>query len=329
MEIKGRSILTVTLNPCVDKTLTFDSPFRIARTNRVSDYLYSPGGKGINVSRTLRRMGNPAPAVFPVGGETGRHLMRMLEKDGISTYPVESAAETRTCLKMVDPEGICTEANEAGGPLTESELSAIEDILYGKAGNVWPSSTAYVFSGSVPRGVPKTVYRDWITALKEQGAYTVLDTSGEALIEGVKACPDLIKPNADELAMLCGKAPEGNTFNEYTMSAIELADEVVKEYGCAVLCTLGAWGAAYVSYDYIFRVNAEMIRAKSTTGAGDVFLGAFLHEMRLQYDPPGALLFAAYASGDKLMYPGTEIPETIGTRNTGALKTEQINGDRL
>ncbi len=291
-------IITLTLNPALDRTMRFET-FCSGELNRALSSSLSAGGKGINVSRMLKKCGLPSAAFGFSGGRCGVLLRDILTAEGIDIHFTETKAETRMNIKMITGTGETTEANESGGPVASFELDALLGSLY--------KSTAcgklFVLGGSIPQGVDKGVYNSVINGLKKKGARTVLDCDGDALHLGIEAKPSLIKPNNHELGAYLGKKIE--TLNE----AAEAAACLYVDKSVEILCTLGKKGAVYAGKEGLYTVNAPETEAKSFAGAGDSFLAAFLYMRELTGSIPPALCFASSAAAVKITLEGTVFPE--------------------
>lgn len=308
----------LTLNPCIDKTLYFSGTFSAGKLNRAENTVMSAGGKGVNVSRVLKKLGETdAPSFGFRGGETGGLLLSLLEKENLQIRFTESNADTRMCIKMIDGDGICTEANEPGGPFTEEETQTLFESLLSYAEK---EETTVFLGGSIPRGIEKTAYRTLTEQLKHRGARVILDADGDALKYGLEAKPFMIKPNDAELSMLTGRRIGGETREDRISAAASLARETAKTYDTRVLCTLGADGAIWTDGTRCYAVNAPKVPLRGFTGAGDTFLAAFVHTLSTSNvensvgtvdncPEIGALRYGASAAAAKVASPGTEIPE--------------------
>ena len=194
-------IYTVTLNPALDKTVQIPS-FRLGEVNRISAMRTDPGGKGINVSKVLRELGEPSVAAAILGGAAGQKIESALHALGIEGMYLFTGHETRTNLKIVDPTlHTNTDVNEPGAPADEAVLSKLLTQLTDR---LRPGDLV-VLSGKAPAGAPDTLYRDWILACRAAGAAVYLDAEGELLRQGVTAGPALIKPNQAELSGVMGR----------------------------------------------------------------------------------------------------------------------------
>ena len=291
-------IISVTLNPALDRTMRFNT-FLPGELNRAVDTSLSAGGKGINLSRMLKKCGVNSPAFGFAGGRCGRIICDVLREEGIDTRFTETVSETRMNIKIITDNGETTEANETGGPIESGELDTLCNALYKSTG----SGKLVVLGGSIPQGVDKSVYNSIIKELKKRGARTILDCDGEALIHGIEAKPCLIKPNNKELSNYLGKKIETIT------EAVEGAACLYVDKSVEILCTLGKSGAVFAGKDGLYTVSSPVVEMKSFAGAGDAFLAAFLYMREHTGSIPEALRFAASAAAVKVTLKGTIFPE--------------------
>ena len=198
-------IITVTLTPALDKTVILPG-FRVDQVNRIQSLRLDPGGKGINVSKVLLSLGADSLATGILGGGTGRYIENSLREMGIASDFVWVKEETRTNLKVVDPqEHTNTDINEPGTPVAPEVIEAV----YRKVEAAASPGDIVVMAGKAPSSAPDTVFADWITRLRSRSVQTYLDADAGLLIEGVKAKPTLIKPNDVELSRLTGREFHG------------------------------------------------------------------------------------------------------------------------
>ncbi|MBO2449297.1 1-phosphofructokinase [Actinomadura barringtoniae] len=258
-------IVTVTLNPSLDRTIEVDSLTRGAVIRTRSARL-DPGGKGVNVSRALLANGIDSTAVVPVGGPDGDQLRRMLEAEGMKVRAVPSAGHTRSNVTIAEPGGLVTKLNEPGGPLSRGELDAVAKVVATEA----DSASWVVGCGSIPPGVPETIYAELCKAFVPAGIRVAVDTSGPALLAAVAAGPDLIKPNREELAEAVGGPVDRLS------DVIEAARALRARGARTVLVSLGADGAVLVDDEGITAGSAPVENPNSTVGAGDALLAGFL-----------------------------------------------------
>jgi len=262
-------IITVTLNAALDKTLEVPN-FTPGRRHRTVDQTTMPGGKGVNIARAIKRLGQPVIAAGLVGGATGTRIVEALVQESILSALVHIGEESRTNTAVIDPTtGLQTEVNERGPEVSPRELELFRDkLLY-----IAQGASMCVFAGSLPRGVEPGVYGDLVSEVRRLGVTTVLDTDGEPLRLGVRAQPDVVSPNELEAEELVG-----HEFNDDA----DRAEAVVE------MTRLGAREAIMTVPDGCFasvldngapspwRVSVEEQEARSTIGAGDAFLAGYI-----------------------------------------------------
>lgn len=258
-------ICTVTLNPALDKTVEIPS-LTIDSVNRITTMRTDPGGKGINVSKVISKLGGKSIATGVLGGGTGRSIQSALEAMGLETSFLFAEGETRTNLKIIDP--VChtnTDINEPGIIVSEEILNGLlhDVIAIVSAGDI------VVLSGSLPKGAPKDTYKTWVNACKEAGAKVILDADGDLLAAGIEASPYLIKPNNHELSKLMGQTLE-------TPQELEKAARgLMEKYGIAkIVVSMGGDGALYVTDEETIYAEGLKVPVGSTVGAGDSVVAA-------------------------------------------------------
>lgn len=258
-------IYTVTLNPALDKTVEIPS-LTVDAVNRITSMRTDPGGKGINVSKVIGKLGGNSIAAGILGGDTGRAILSALESMGLTTCFHFVEGETRTNMKIIDPEAHTnTDINEPGVTVSEEILGELLTELLGKV----TEKDIVVISGSMPKGSPQDTYYTWTKAFREKGAKVILDADGELLKAGLKASPYLIKPNNHELSALTGKTLETPRELE------ETARSLMKEYGIEkTVVSMGGAGALYVTADETIYAEGLKVPVGSTVGAGDSVVAA-------------------------------------------------------
>ncbi len=289
-------IYTLTLNPCTDKTVTVES-FEIGATNRVISYEKAVCGKGINTAVVIKNLGRDVFA-FSIEYEKGDSVRNFLDSRGIENHCVEVKGELRTNVKIYDPSSnITTEINEKGADISEKALdSLIKTILTTvKKGDV------FVMSGSVPSGVSRNIYAELITLLKELGAYTILDADGDLLANGIKARPNMIKPNRDELSALLGK--EIQSIEEAVSAAKELCSLGIE----SVCVSLGKYGSVLVRGDQVLHAYNDLKEIKGTVGAGDSMVAGFAIGVAENLSAKEALHMASACAAGSISLPSTEL----------------------
>lgn len=258
-------ILTVTPNPSLDRTLHIE---RFVRGDvvRASGTALDPSGKGVNVSLALAANGIRTRAVLPAGGFVGGHLVALLRAAGLDFVVVPVAGDVRSNTSVVERDGTVTKLNEPGPRLAAGEVDRLLDAV--RLGS--RSVTCVVGCGSLPEGVPADLYARIVLLARESGVSSVLDSSGEALVAGLAAGPDLVKPNVDELAAATG-LPVGSL-----AQAMAAAMAMQRSGANAVLVSLGPDGALLVGRDVALHGEAVVPVVRNTVGAGDAMLAGFL-----------------------------------------------------
>lgn len=260
-------IVTVTVNPAMDKTAEIDC-LRPRALNRLAGVVSDVGGKGINVSKTIAALGRQSVACGFLAGQTGRSIEQTLCQwpgGGIRPDFLTVPGETRTNLKLVEPGGELTELNEQGPRLSPADLDALAQKLEGYAA----PGTLFVLAGSVGPGVPPELYRDLTRKLKQRGAKVFVDADGPLFARALEAVPDIIKPNAFELGQYFGldHTPEGEEL-------IGLGRTLAAR-GIGLVCiSMGGEGACFVQGERVWRAPALPVTPRSTVGAGDAMVAA-------------------------------------------------------
>ncbi|MBE1489852.1 1-phosphofructokinase [Plantactinospora soyae] len=258
-------ILTVTLNPSLDRAMEIDSLARGA-VIRAASARIDPGGKGVNVSRALLANGVPSRAVLLSGGDEGAQLVHLLQAAGVDLVAVPIAGRTRSNITLAEPDGTVTKINESGPVLTTAEFTAVTEAVLTAAG----SAHWVVACGSLPPGLSGSAFGELCARLVAAGVRLAVDTSGPALRAAAEAGAALLKPNREELAEAVG-APL-RSLGDVVDAATRLRD-----WGAgAVLASLGADGAVLVDADGVVVGESPVAQPKSTVGAGDALLAGFL-----------------------------------------------------
>ncbi|GHV80225.1 phosphofructokinase [Spirochaetia bacterium] len=297
-------IITVTLNPALDKTARCDV-LRPNALNRLRDVSIDAGGKGVNVSAMIRVLGGNSIATGFAGGGAGEELIAGLAGKGLEHDFVRIASVTRTNLKVINDAGNVTELNEPGPEITGEEFAALEKKLaaFGTKGNT------FILSGSLPRGIKSDAYKKLCGTLRQNGAEVFLDADGEALELALDAGPDAVpcflKPNRYELLKLFG-IQDGSEITEAVLSplCVKLLDK-----GVSLVClSLGHEGALFVSREGIRRSPALPVTVKSTVGAGDSMVGALVYGFENGLPQEHCFALAMAASAGACTTEGTNPP---------------------
>ncbi|MFD8233712.1 1-phosphofructokinase family hexose kinase [Streptomyces sp. NPDC059696] len=255
-------ILTVTLNTALDITYRVRS-LRPHASHRVSEVTERPGGKGVNVARVLAALGHEVTVTGFTGGATGRVVReRLAAVPGVLDALVPVTGATRRTVAVVDERtGDTTQLNEPGPTITPSEWSAFQETYAA----LLPGVSAVALCGSLPPGVPVGAYAGLVRTARSHGVPVLLDTSGEPLRRGVAARPDIIKPNAEELAELTG-----------SHDPLRATQDARRRGAAAVVASLGPQGLLAVTRDGRWQATPPAPARGNPTGAGDSAVAGLL-----------------------------------------------------
>lgn len=258
-------ILTVTLNAAIDKRYVVED-FQTGAVNRVRECVYTPGGKGLNVSKAAAIAGAEVAATGLVGGHAGSYIENALRPFGVKSEFYHLKAESRSCINIWDEKRrVQTELLEPGFTVTEEEFQGFLERFQ----ELVRDAEVIALSGSVPRGLDEAIYQKLVKICKVAGKKVILDTSGKLLELGIEACPTMIKPNLDEIRMLTGRRCERP--EEMLAAAKEIHEKGVE----LVAVSLGGDGAFVVCDQGIFRASVPKIDAVNTVGCGDAMIAGF------------------------------------------------------
>ena len=263
-------IITVTPNAAVDKTLTVPN-FQTGFRHRAPESLTLPGGKGVNIARALKTLGEPVVATGLVGGRAGQLIVEGLQRENILNDFVHIGGESRTSTAVVDPTTMTqTEVVEYGPVVTELETAALLDkIEYLARG-----ARFVVLAGSLPRKVPEDFYATVLGVIRKHRCFAVLDSAAEPLRRGVRGRPNLVVPNLREAEDLVGhEFHDDQDLVDATRIVCDMGarNVVIKtQYGCVARFQVGR-------KQRVFRAGiAPLESVVSTVGSGDAFLAGFI-----------------------------------------------------
>lgn len=267
-------IVTVTLNPTLDKTLSV-ARFQLGALHRAQIVREDLGGKGINVSRALRALGIPSRLTGLMAGGTGQVMQNGLREAGFDVYFLEVEGETRRNITLLDEAtGLYTKINEPGPRASSQHLAALQDRVENMArpGDLW------AFCGSLPPDAPPDLYASLIRQVQERDACAFLDTSGSAFREGLAAQPFAIKPNTEEAAEFLGRSLHGD--GEHCTAARHFEADGIP----LVALTRGAQGLVLNMDGKALMATPPPVDARSPVGAGDAALAGLLWAVRDECD---------------------------------------------
>ncbi|MGW2098226.1 1-phosphofructokinase [Streptomyces olivaceoviridis] len=307
-------ILTVTPNPSLDRTYEVQALKR-GEVIRAETERMDPGGKGVNVSRAVAAAGRRTVAVLPLGGAPGALVAELLHAQGIEVAPVPVLGATRSNIALAEADGVLTKVNAPGPELSGPEQELLLDTVRSQSRDAdWIACC-----GSLPRGLAPSWYADVVTRAHAGGARIALDTSGRALLEALRARPDVVKPNAEELAEAVARPL--TTVGD----ALKAAEEVRAMGARAVLASLGADGQLLVSDDGAWFGSARVSAVRSNVGAGDASLAGFLIAGGTG---PGALASAVAHGAAAVQLPGSVMPTPADLDPAAVTVTADIPVDR-
>ena len=257
-------ILTVTLNPAVDKTYTAGELIT-GHVNRMRTVMSIAGGKGINVTKVLRQYGYPVCATGFLGGYAGNFIEDYLRKEQVTCRFVRVNGETRSNMNILADNGYVTEILEPGPEINEEQLQQFltqyEELL--------SDCEMVVLSGSTARGLPEDIYSVLIEKARMKGIKTLLDTNGENLRKGISAGPYLVKPNQKELEYIVGHKLVNRK------DVMEAALELHKGGIAHVIVSMGKKGLLSVSGGNVFYAKAGKVQVLNTVGCGDSVIASY------------------------------------------------------
>lgn len=258
-------ILTVTLNAAIDKRYVVEN-FKTGEVNRVKECAYTPGGKGLNVSKPAAIAGAKVVATGFVGGHAGNYIEAALKPFGIESAFYHMEQESRSCINIWDSvQKVQTEFLEPGFAVTERDFEGFVEQFR----KLVQEADVVTMSGSVPKGLDGSAYQKLVAVVKEAGKKVILDTSGALLTAGIEAKPTMIKPNIDEIRMLTGSSCDN--LDEIIDAAVKVQQSGVE----IVAVSLGGDGSIVACEDGVYRAIVPKIDAVNTVGCGDSMIAGF------------------------------------------------------
>jgi 6-phosphofructokinase 2 len=291
-------VLTITMNPSIDISSEVDHVIP-SRKLRCGPARRDPGGGGVNIARVVKRLGHKATALFPAGGAVGHQLRELVEKEGVEALAIAIDGETREDFTVVEHASGQEYRFVAMGPaLHEWEWRACLDAI-----ETLPGPFDYIVaSGSLPPGAPDDFYARVAALARGRGAPLVVDGSGAALKAALDYGVDLFKPSLREMRELTGRELAN-------AEALIAASRELVTTGKAriVALTLGSQGAILATDSGLWRAWPLPIKAVSTVGAGDSFLGAMVCALAGGATTTDAFRQAVAAGSAALLAPGTQL----------------------
>jgi len=290
-------IYTVTLNPAVDRELTV-AAIEYDTVLRAQSWHIDFGGKGFNVSRMLRSMGISSCALGFVGGKSGEILHEGLHELEIETDFVWVEGETRTNISIVtNGHDRYIKVNEPGPEISPTRQNEFIEKMRGlvHAGDWW------VLAGSLPPGVSSSIYAEMIQQIEAGGAHVILDTSGDALVQGCKAGAYLVKPNGEEAEKLTGISIQS------PQDAVKAAKQIHEIGASVVIISLGKDGAVLSTVQKSWLASAPKIEESNPIGAGDSLVGGVVWALSSGYSVNEALKWGVACGASTASTEGTAV----------------------
>ena len=322
-------IVTLTVNPSLDRTVELPGALLRGSVQRAVASHAEPGGKGVNVCRALTASGIGSVAVLP--GRDDDPVLSGLRAAGVPYSNLPIADPLRSNITLTEPDGTTTKVNTPGPSLDASlqeQLIAlvIRACMAPEGGS--PASWL-VLAGSLPPGVPPDFYAVVARAVRSApggpAPRIAIDSSGEPLLEALRhgASPDLLKPNAEELAEVTG-AGTGEELESDPVLAVRAAHLLLGQGTGSVLATLGAKGALLVTSGGSWQASTPPVSARSTVGAGDSSLAGYLIADTTGAPPRECLRQAVAHGAAAAALPGSTVPTLEQTRPAAVTVTEII-----
>ena len=255
-------ILTITLNPSIDRRYDVED-FEKGKIFRTDDYQYTVGGKGLNVSKVIKTLGEEVIATGFLGGNSGSFISDGLKGMNIRDGFINISGETRSCLAIISKDGLQTEILESGPLILEYEKNEFLNVYEKLLDEV----DIICASGSLPKGINPNIYQDLIKKAKKKNKKFLLDTSGEALKLAIEAGPYLIKPNKEELEDLMGTSIDSEE------ALIDAGKSLINKGIENVVLSLGGGGALLFNEKHIYRVSLPKVESINPVGSGDAMIG--------------------------------------------------------
>jgi len=291
-------IVTLTLNPAIDKSATIQNlaPDKKLRTSNIK---FEPGGGGINVSRAIKKLDGSSLTLFASGGHTGEFLNQLVQEEALNYQQIQVQDITRENLMIYDESADNQyRFGMLGASFTDEEAQNCLDLIK----SLDPAPEYLVASGSLPPGLPDDFYAEIGKAAREIGCKYVLDTSGAALKEGVKNGTHLLKPNLGELSRLTGKdSLEGEMVEK---AARQLLD---KDQCEVVAVSLGPGGALLVTPEKVEQIPSPTVHKQSTVGAGDSMVAGMVLSLARGEDFRCMIRYGVACGTAATITPGSEL----------------------
>lgn len=311
-------IVTFTPNPSLDRAITIPQ-LRRGEVIRATSSRVDPGGKGVNVARALAAQGADTIAVLPSGGAEGRMMEELLREAGVTAVTTPVAGSLRMNISVLEPDGTTTKLNEPGPELDEETVARLLATTFDASS---PGSWV-VGCGSLPPGAPTELYATLTRSAHAAGLKVAIDSSGEPMVHAVRARPDLIKPNHEELEEVVGERLD-------TLGAVVDAARRLNADGIAtVAVSLGSDGAILVTSASVVHARATIENPISTVGAGDCMLAGLLDGLSRGRSPAESLAAAVTWGAAAVTLPGSRVPTSADLADIPVSVSEFLDHERV
>jgi 1-phosphofructokinase family hexose kinase len=302
-------ILTLTPNPTIDRVV-FVRGFRLGAVVRAEREVVTPSGKGVDASLVIHELGGETVALGLNAGLSGRLLVELLDEWRIEHDFVSACGETRSALVLVDLQ-VGRQSTISAPTLTAGpeQLAALLDRLTRYAAD----GSGLICGGSLPPGLASDSYAHLLRHARGLGLFTLLDTSGKALRQGIAGLPHVLKVNLEELAIL----DRGHTYDDCStgddpqsqvgLLVAHLAPRLGEWAGDALVITLGGQGCVAVTREGSYYAVPPSVAVANTAGAGDALNGGLMLARSQGQDWPSALALGTAAAASVVMNEGTAI----------------------
>lgn len=291
-------IYALSLNSSIDYTFYLQNIID-EEVNRIENFRIDPGGKGINVIRMLKKLGEKGICITFLGKNNGKFYQKLLKKEKINFIPVKIEGDLRNIYNFISKKRVLR-FNEKGPKIKRNEIKKFLDIIFSLK---FKEGDFLIMSGSLPEGIKSNFYAEIIKKVKKYNVLTVVDADGIVLKESIEASPFLIKPNLKEIENAFG-------IRIKNFQDLKTISEFIFKKGVSIiLLTLGKKGAILIKKDKIYYAKTPEVSFKSSIGCGDAFLSGFLYKYKREEEIENCLRFAGACGSAKAEEEGTKMPE--------------------
>lgn len=292
-------ITVITFNPSIDRLYNLDT-FQVGFVQRANFVNPTPGGKGLNVAKVIKKLGETPTCLGFIGGFNGAYIEHEIECIGLSNKFTKIDGETRICLNIIDANGVSTEILEKGPTVSKNDIEEFERTLK----EVLVNTKVLVASGSLLQGLPKEYYFTIGKICERENIKFILDTSGISLELALDSNIYLIKPNKDELEALSKR--NINSKEDAIDAAKKLLNRGIKN----ICVSMGKDGMILINEDNIYEVEVPKIEVLNPVGSGDSSIAGFAYGILKEYNIKDCLRLANACGMSNALYMETGYIET-------------------